>query len=70
MGVAMGVITGECNAGSHTQYSMCIETYGFLPVISNVVITCTYPFTTDDDYLHKSTILSSVICHYTSHQQT
>ena len=47
---------------------MCIETYWFLPVISSVVITFTCPFTTDDDHLQKWTILSSVICRYTSHQ--
>ena len=66
MRAAMGA-TGECNASPHTQYSMCFETYWFLPVISSVVIACT--FSTDDDHLQKSTILSSVICRYTSHQR-
>ena len=32
------------------------------------VITCTYPFTADDDHFQKSTIQSPVICHYTGHQ--
>ena len=35
---------------------------------SSVIITCTYPFTADDNNLQKSTILSSAICHYTGHQ--
>ena len=32
----------------------------FLPVISSVMITCTYPFTEDDNYLQKSTILGDM----------
>ena len=56
-------------AGPPTQSGMCIDSYQFLPEISSFVITCTYPFTTDDNHRQKSTILSSVICHYTGHQQ-
>ena len=33
-----------------------------MPDISSFVITCTYLFTTDDNHLQKSSILSSVIC--------
>ena len=40
--------TVECSAGPHTQCSMCIES---LPVISSVMITCTYHFTVDDNQL-------------------
>ena len=62
-------------AGPHTQSGMCIIncsycSYQFLPEISSFVITCTYLFTTDDNHLQKSTLLSSVICHYTGHQQS
>ena len=54
----------------HTQCSVYIDSYWFLRVISNVIITCTYHFTIGDNHLQKSTILSSVICRYTCHQQT
>ena len=34
---------------------------------SSVIITCTYPFTADDNHLQKSTILSSARCHSTGY---
>ena len=63
MRATMGA-TCECCAGAHTQCSMCIGSYQILPLISSVIITCTFPFTVDNDDLKKSTILSSVICHF------
>ena len=47
---------------------MYIDPYLFLPVTSSVMITCTYPFTADNNHLQKSTILISAICLYTGHQ--
>ena len=54
----------------HTLCSMCIDSYQFLPVTSSVMITCTCPFSTNDNHLQRSTILSSVICRYTGHHQS
>ena len=52
----------------HSVAYMYIDSYQFLPVTSSVIIICIYTFTADDNRLQKSTILSSVICHYTGHQ--
>ena len=38
------------------------DMYSFLSLTSSVVVSYTYHFTVDDDHLHKSTILSSVVC--------
>ena len=67
-----GMNTGGYGCYKPPQWSMCIGSYWFLPVISSVIITCTNPFTADDNHLQKSTIhvLSSVICRYTGHQQS
>ena len=56
--------------GPQTQSGMCIDPYQFLPEISSFVITCSCLFTADDNHLQKFTILSSVICRYTGHQQS
>ena len=70
MRAAMGA-TGERSVGRpHNQCGMCIDSYQFLPAMSSFVIICTYLFTADDNHLQKSTILSSVICRYTGHQQS
>ena len=59
----------ESAAEPHTQ-CMWIDTYSFLAVTRSIIITCTYPFTVDDNLLQKSIILSSVIYHYAGHHQT
>ena len=46
MRASMGATWGAVQP-PHTQCSMCIDSYQFLPVISSVMITCTYPFTVD-----------------------
>ena len=60
--VLLGSTVHMVQAGPHAQSGMCIDSYLFLPEISSFVITCTYRFTTDDNHLQNSTILSSVIC--------
>ena len=55
----------QCRQVPRTQSGMCIGSYQFLPEISSFVMTCTYLFTIDDNHLQKSTLLSSVISHYT-----
>ena len=50
----------------HSVAYMYIDWYLFLPVTSSVIVTCTYPFTADDNHLQKSTILSSAMSLYRS----
>ena len=72
MRAAMGA-TEERSAGRppypewHVYWFLSIQV---LPDISSLAITCTYLFTADDNHLQKSTILTSVICRYTGHQQS
>ena len=40
---------------------MFIDSCQFLPVTSSVIVTCTYPFTADDNQLQKWAILSSAM---------
>ena len=54
-----------CYLGVQCRPPYTVYSYQFLPVISSVMITCTYPFTVDDNHLQKSTILSSAICCFT-----
>ena len=49
-----------------TVYIACaLILFEFLPVISTVMVTCTYLFNVDNNHLQKSTILSSGIYRYT-----
>ena len=61
-------LASAVQAPMHSVAYMYIDSYKFLPVTSSVIITCTYPFTTDNNHVQKSTILISAIYHYTGHQ--
>ena len=50
----------------HNVAYMYIDCFQFLPVTSSFIVTCTYLFTTDDNHLQKSTILSSAMSSYRS----
>ena len=60
-------LTSAVQAPMHSVAYMYIDSYQFLPVSSSVMITCTYPFTADDNHLQKSTIVSSTRCHSTGY---
>ena len=65
--------TRECIAGPiHSVAYVLIPTYSylFLQVTSSAIITFTYPFTTNDNHLNKSTIPTSVICCFSGHQES
>ena len=65
----MRAATGERSAGS-PPYPVW-HVYWFLLISTRDINLCHnfYSFTADDNHLQKSTILSSVICRYTGHQQ-
>ena len=54
------LLASAVQASIHSVAYMYIDSYQFLSVISNVLITCTYPITSKDNHLQKSTILSVI----------
>ena len=59
-------LASAVQAPIHSVAYMYIDSYQFLPVTSSVIVTCTYPFTADDNQFQKSTILSSAMSLYRS----
>ena len=59
-------LASAAQAPIHSVAYMYTASYQFLPVTSSVIVTCTYPFTADDNHLQKSTIMSSAMSLYRS----